>query len=66
MTNTADERAAKIEALANSIINDAKRRDSERRQRNDLEMEKLKRWLASKSKITPSVSQPVGGPPCKP
>lgn len=61
MTNTADERAAKIDALANSIINDAKRRDAERRQRNDEQMEHFKRWLASKSKMTPSGSQPERG-----
>jgi hypothetical protein len=49
MTNTADERAAKIEALANTIINDAKRRDAERRQRNEAEMEKLKTFLKGKA-----------------
>ena len=56
MTNTADERAAKIEALANSIINDAKRRDAERRQRNDEQMEKMKHWFATRAE------QPAGGP----
>jgi len=61
MTNTAEERAAKIDALANTIINDAKKRDAERRQRNDEQMEHFKRWLTSRAK-----PQPVGGPQWKP
>lgn len=42
---SAQERAAKIEALAQPIIDEAKRRESERHQRNEKEMEKLKRLL---------------------
>ena len=59
-----DARAARIDALANDIIADAKAREAERCRHNEEEMEKLKRWLASKSKMIPSGSQPVGGSPC--
>lgn len=59
-----DARTARIDALANDIIADAKAREAERCRHNEEEMEKLKRWLASKSKMTPSVSQPVGGLQC--
>ena len=61
MTNTAEERAARIDALANTIINDAKRRDAERRQRNDEQMEHFKRWLANGPELPPSGSQPERG-----
>ncbi len=43
-------RAARIDAIANEIIADAKARELERARHNAAEMEKLKRWLASKSK----------------
>jgi hypothetical protein len=49
MTNTAngsaDKRATKIERMANAIIDDARKRDAERRRRNEWEMAKLKRLL---------------------
>jgi hypothetical protein len=47
-TNTidsADARAGRIERMANAIIDDARKRDAERRRRNELEMDKLKRLL---------------------
>jgi hypothetical protein len=45
-----NERAARIEALADAIIADAKAREAERHRHNEGEMEKLRRWLVSKSK----------------
>jgi hypothetical protein len=57
---SAEERAARIERMATAIIDDAKQRTTERHRRNDAEMEKLKRWLASKPRTTPSGSQSDG------
>ena len=57
---SADARAARIARMADAIIADAKKRDAERLHRNEMEMEKFKRWYAT------SAEQPAGGPPWKP
>lgn len=57
---TADERAARIERMAATIIDDAKKRDAERRRRNDAEIEKLKRWLDDGPQMSASAAQPSG------
>jgi hypothetical protein len=60
----AEERAANIDRLAKPIIEDAQKRERERPRRNEMEMEKLYRWLAHRPKMTPSGSQSIGGTTC--
>jgi hypothetical protein len=51
---THDARAARIDALANKIIEDAKARELERKRLGDECIAKLTRWLVSKSnEVTP-------------
>lgn len=55
-----DERAARIDILANKIIEDEQSREAERLRHNEEEMKKLVRWLESKSPMTPTDSQLLG------
>ena len=48
-SDTAENRAAKIDALAQTIIDDAKERELEKRRQGDEFIAKLERWLVSKS-----------------
>ena len=48
--STAERRAAKIDALAKAIINEAKEHELEKRRQGDEFIAKLERWLVSKSK----------------
>jgi hypothetical protein len=57
---SAEELAARIERMATAIIDDAKKRDAERRRRNAEEMEKMKRWPTDDPPIASSASQPSG------
>lgn len=59
----AAERAAYIDRLANAIIDDAQKRDMERRRNNEKEMKKLTRWLEEKTASPLTGSQPERGTP---